>query len=93
MQSRDRVQFTFSDNHQNQDANVDAAIKAFGMKRSDAVAAFVNQTRIECRPSQFARFLIYRSDAVSINRFRELDAELFIPKPTREKIDVSGNPS
>lgn len=49
---------------------------------------------IVCRPSQFARFLIYREKEGMQNMFKELKAELFtpaIPAATNEPVDVSAN--
>lgn len=49
---------------------------------------------IICRPSQFARFLIYGEEAGLQNMFAELKAEFFVPDDQKETVfDVSGNPS
>ena len=45
---------------------------------------------IICRPSQFARFLIYRSEADISNSFKAIKPELFIPEEEKKSpLDVS----
>lgn len=59
-------------------------------------AARHGYVEIICRPSQFARFLIYRESFGFQNMFKELEAKLFIPEQPvvkREPVDLSGNPS
>jgi hypothetical protein len=88
--SRDRVRFTidaFCDN-----ATRDAFKKAFGAALLQKFGP-VTTTTVICRPSQFARFMIYRNDFGGKNSFKELKPELFNPEPQPDLIDVSGNPA
>lgn len=88
--SRDRVRFTidaFCDN-----ATRDAFRKAFGVPLAAKFGPITTVTVI-CRPSQFARFMIYRNDFGGKNSFKELKPELFNPEPQPDLIDVSGNPA
>lgn len=39
---------------------------------------------IVCRPSQFARFLIFRNEAGIKNGFMDLQATLYVPEPPRD---------
>ena len=52
-----------------------------------------------CRPSQFARFMVYRSEVVGacssagiVNGFNELKVSLFTPEPSPCEQDVSMRP-
>lgn len=47
---------------------------------------------IICRPSQFARFLIYRHAIGLQNQFKELEAELYEEKTDGHVIDVHKRP-
>lgn len=70
--------------------NVDATT----FRRMRAIAETNGAVEIICRPSQFARFLIYREQAGFQNMFKELKAKLFTPEPELPKnIDVSSNPA
>lgn len=91
--SSDRVEFTFTDNTNQRGANLAAAERAFGMCAAEARLAFDNCKRIRCRPSQFARFLIYRSDLVDCNRFASLRPKLIPAVPAEDFVDVSRNSS
>jgi len=85
----DRVRFTldtFTDN-----ATREAFRQAFGTYLIPKSGPDTCVT-VVCRPSQFARFLIYRNDNGGKNSFKELRAELFTPEPTPDIIDVSRNP-
>jgi len=75
-QSRDRVKFKFTDCDSNKRAAMDAAMRAFKLKHHEADKLWFNCAEITCRPSQFARFLIYRSEGVSNNGFRQFKAKL-----------------
>lgn len=93
--SKDRVHFLLKDSPKNVQATARAAEKAFGIPFSKARAALDNNykpMKIICRPSQFARFLIYRSQEVSCNTFSQFQAEL-LPQHCDETLDVSGNPA
>jgi hypothetical protein len=88
--SHDRVRFaldTFTDN-----ATRDAFHKAFGTPLLSRTGPFTHIT-VVCRPSQFARFLIYRNDNGGKNSFKELKPELFVPEPNKTEMDVSRNPA
>ncbi|RUU78228.1 hypothetical protein [Mesorhizobium sp. M7A.F.Ca.MR.362.00.0.0] len=91
MISHDRVRFTLDDSDANRAATSRAAQKAFGMSFPLAYEALRVQKTIICRPSQFARFLIYRSKEVSNNGFKQFNAEL-VPAPEHEMVlDVTRN--
>lgn len=68
-----------------------AAVKAFGMHNNDFSPwrEYHVPVKIRCRPSQFARFLIYRAEKVDVNQFANLNA-ILIPAETNEFVDVSG---
>lgn len=88
--SRDRVRFildTFCDN-----ATRSAFHKAFGTDVPPAPGPITTIT-VVCRPSQFARFLIYRNDNGGKNSFKDLSPLLFTPETAKREIDVSGNPA
>lgn len=88
--SRDRVRFTidtFADT-----ATREAFRKAFGTTMPSRVGPITTIT-VVCRPSQFARFMIYRNDNGGKNSFKELKPELFTPEPPVEEVDVSRNPA
>jgi len=95
--SHDRVRFKFKDNPMNQRSTCEAAVRAFGLTPAEAQKAWDYEDTIICRPSQFARFLIYRSETCVNNAFAQFDfaqfeAELFTPPPkTRSPRDVSCN--
>lgn len=82
MMSKDRVKFFLTDIDDNKSGTIRAAGDAFGRPK------FLWEKTIVCRPSQFARFLIYRSKYISNNRFAQFKAELFTPE-TKNVIDVS----
>lgn len=88
--SRDRVRFTIQP-YGADTATAAAFCKAFG--RSFPGAPMGQTVTVVCRPSQFARFLIYRNDNGGRNLFKELGPTLFTPQPKIDEIDVSGNPA
>ena len=92
--SKDRVHFLLRDNQCNHSATAQAAARAFGMPLQQANSALkaCQPVRIVCRPSQFARFLIYRSQGVSNNAFSQFEAELH-PSHCDSVVDVSRNPA
>jgi hypothetical protein len=99
--SHDRVEFKIDLATMN-NATRKAFAKAFGhpMKMIPKTyvwpkASVVNQvTTIVCRPSQFARFLIYRNELGGQNMFKELEPRLFVPEPAKpQPLDVSLNPA
>ena len=88
--SRDRVRFTI-------DTYTDSATRsafhaAFGA-HLPARTGPVTTVEVICRPSQFARFLIFRNDNGGKNSFKELKPELFTPESSNQPIDVSRNPA
>jgi hypothetical protein len=97
--SKDRVVFTLREYYFVTRKLRDALSKAFGMTEADFSNAqrvmrdtAVGHITIACRPSQFARFLIYRSESGSQNQFKELKAQLRHPNELGEwDVDVSKN--
>jgi hypothetical protein len=86
--SRDRVRFVIQP-YGSDPATAAAFVQAF--KAPFPSAPMAQELTIVCRPSQFARFLIYRNDAGGRNLFKELKPELFTPEAPKSEIDVSGN--
>lgn len=103
--SKDRVRFTLSRAYFEEDYGRkrggimrEVLHEAFGVNGSelDGMARTVlDNTRvvIQCRPSQFARFLILREKAGFQNMFKELNAELIQPEPVPLIWDYSRNPA
>ena len=97
--SKDRVKFTLGTqylgmcppNNTKAYKALELLEKAFGIKECEAKELIRKSHRlnegitITCRPSQFARFMIYRDSLGIPNGFRDLKAELFVPEP---KCDV-----
>lgn len=88
--SRDRVRFSLQPYGSDQPTK-NAFYKAFG-------APFPSRPMgdiiiVVCRPSQFARFMIYRNDFGGKNSFKELAPVLFTPEQEKSEIDVSRNPA
>ncbi len=86
--SHDRIRFVIDDCYYNNPGKVNALRgvleKAFTLGRSRSAQLMSNDYGgfyIICRPSQFARFLIYRNDAGIKNGFIDLQAKLFVPPP------------
>lgn len=93
--SKDRVHFLLKDNQANHEATARAAALAFGIPVSTARHSLRSchmPLKVVCRPSQFARFLIYRSREVSNNAYSQFEAELFLDNQSNI-VDVSGNPA
>lgn len=97
MMSKDRVHFYFinTGRHGSQaDAQVEAAGRAFKLARGVTLAAAEQGVEIVCRPSQFARFLIYRGEAGGQNLIKALRPRLVTPPPpAAQPIDVSKSPA
>lgn len=97
MMSKDRVHFYFPGQFATNEAAAvqdEAAAKAFRMLPSHVKGARQKRLEIICRPSQFARFLIYRNVMGGVNDFKNLDARLVTPEPPPEQpVDVSKNPA
>ena len=92
--SKDRVRFQLFKPSlpQPHPGQIQAAKEAFRLTH-DEVGRFANKPypRIQCRPSQFARFLILRNAYGAPNYFQDLDAVLIPEEPERFKyIDVAG---
>lgn len=89
--SRDRVHFDVSaDNTQNAYFR-DAFERAFGTEPPAMDCMSTAKVTIVCRPSQFARFLIYRNNFGGRNSFKELNPRLVEPAEAKF-VDVSTNP-
>jgi hypothetical protein len=87
--SRDRVRFVL-ETHSIDVATSKAFVAAFDMtvpRRTGEALTII------CRPSEFARFLIYRNDNGGKNSFKELSPTLFSPQRDRNEFDVSENPA
>jgi len=93
--SHDRVKF-YLDHQYLRTNGIGGVLKeSFGMDNNDVTdmcqAAGIRPHRLSyeswggvwivCRPSQFARFLIYRDEAGIKNGFKDLKPELFVPEP------------
>lgn len=80
--SKDRVRFYIGSNYTltsiRRETMADVLKKAFDMDVRDALEYLSNSygVWITCRPSQFARFMIYRNDAGIQNGFKDLKAKL-----------------
>lgn len=92
--SKDRIHFFFpGTGYASTQPQDEAAAKAFRMPVSHARAARQRGLEIICRPSQFARFLIYRNEMGGANDFKGLQARLVTPASQPEVCDVSKNPA
>ena len=90
--SKDRVRFYIREQYFSTQAKrlnmAGVMAKAFGLPKmgaSDWLRG--NGVWVTCRPSQFARFMIYRNDANIVNGFMDLRAEL-IKVDTRNAYDL-----
>lgn len=98
--SRDRVRFTLTGSMLNKCRMDECLNKAFNINVRTA-ESYLNYDRehdsksmvIICRPSQFARFLIYRNEVDIDNAFKAIKPELFIPDPKKAPLDVSTHES
>lgn len=88
--SKDRVRFNLAPYGADQPTK-DAFYKAFGAPFPPRPLGDI--VIVICRPSQFARFMIYRNDFGGRNSFKELSPVLFTPDAPKSEIDVSGNPA
>ncbi len=90
--SRDRVEFKLAAPHSQRCDVQRAADRAFGHGAVKVPSRHADTPVIvRCRPSQFARFLIYRNEEGASNSFRELDARL-VEEDCKQFVDVSANP-
>ena len=76
---------------------VDTLRKAFGLTEAEVKILYAlrqgdrdDSIKLICRPSQFARFLIWRNEAGCSNSFKELGAKI-VPEETQriKQLDVS----
>ena len=81
--SKDRVRFWIDHRYFQQRGMYDVLKKVFNLDENRARAAQTGPYEgfwIVCRPSQFARFMIYRNEAGIKNGFMDLKAVLFTPE-------------
>lgn len=75
-------------------AQLTACRRAFRLSDNISKAAAKEGVEIICRPSQFARFLIYRGEAGGQNLIKALQPRLETPPPPKAlPVDVSENPA
>ncbi len=94
--SKDRVEFTLMDSQKDRQATARAAARAFNMTILTATQMMMANcgggTRMRCRPSQFARFIVYRvEEGVSVNLVKSLDPKMIAAPDT--VCDVSDRPA
>ncbi len=89
--SKDRVRFSLGIQYL-QATCIDSVLhRAFGVSGKQIRKMLFcdrNSVDILCRPSQFARFLIYRNDAKITNGFKDLNPKLIDPKSSATVINV-----
>ena len=90
--SKDRVHFYITATISRQIPVCGAFQEAFG-RECPKVHDFDEPVKIICRPSQFARFLIYRDQRGGTNGFKCLNASLVAGCEPKWQLDVSGNPA
>ena len=85
-----QTHFPLSGNGMRRDICKNILFRAFGMGREESEARmhrFPDGFWIECRPSQFARFIVYRhEDGQCINGIKDLKPEIVGPLTLPEKI-------
>lgn len=97
--SKDRVQFVLGgrgelrNNLGGLPIDLKAAQKAFNLSTQACFRIDHQLTTIICRPSQFARFMIYRNEMGGKNTFQNLEAKLIPAKEEPTVIDVSKEPA
>lgn len=84
----DYVEFQLTDDRSYRNHVTSCAVRAFNIPEQVADDLFNSRKRIRCRPDQFARFLIWRSEGVSINQFQALGAKLVSEKSLPSVVDV-----
>ena len=98
--TKDRVRFTLTGSMLIKCGMNEVLNKAFNINTRTA-ESYLNYDKdhdsktltIICRPSQFARFLIYRNEADIDNSFKAINPELFVPDPKKAPLDVSTHES
>ncbi len=93
--SHDRVRFFISDNYYNtqhkKETLLDVLKQSFDLNKAPLghyMAGCYGGFYIICRPSQFARFLIFRNAAGIKNGFIDLQADLYVPEPKLSPFDA-----
>lgn len=96
--SNDRVQFVLTDRHLETDKMRHVVARAFGLTSLNVRCMYNELNKscptpiiIKCRPSQFARFLIWRNEAGCQNMFQELQPKILPQSTIPEITDVSTN--
>lgn len=97
--SRDRVKFKVLEYYFRVPEFANVLSRAFSITANELLelkntARTYGEAVVICRPSQFARFLIYHAEAGFQNMFKELEAELFTPEPPKPQlipVDVSSH--
>ncbi|MCP4647186.1 MAG: hypothetical protein GY852_05525, partial [bacterium] len=93
--SRDRIKFTVSTGgDRGFKATHEALMAAFNMDEKEANNAINQYRTIICRPSQFARFIVFRYRAgMCINGIKNLDPMLFMPTQQEKEpvtVEITG---
>jgi len=89
----EHVRFTIGSKYFESYGFANAMDRAFGThgavyEKMQSTARAYGTATVVCRPSQFARFLIYRNDAQITNGFKDLNPKLFTPKPQSDAYAV-----
>ena len=96
--SHDRVQFTLSMHNMSKGRTAHRRILKQAFGTSVDVYNLRTDLTIVCRPSQFARFLIYRNEEIKANQiagcntFADMNPLLYPASSAGDIIDVSKNP-
>lgn len=87
--SRDRVSIYIGPKYLQHNKFYAVLEKAFGISECDARAMYRKSDgfHVVCRPSQFARFMIFRNEAGVQNGFMDLQPKLFVPEPDRDPFE------
>jgi hypothetical protein len=87
--SKDRVKFYIHPTYFQYNKLYSVLERAFGISANEARGYLNNYgITIICRPSQFARFMIYRNDAGIKNGFMDLKPELIEPQEKQDPLDL-----
>lgn len=93
--SGDRVRLVIPERYLTNGKVIQAVKQAFGLTDDEIHSARVRDhygnrgLEVICRPSQFGRFVILRNESGTANSIKDLEPELFFPKPAESPIDVS----
>lgn len=88
----DIIRFIFTDQQNQESGNVEAAVRAFNLSRSEATNAFRREKTIECRADQFGRFMVIRYGYVDCNRLAQMKPQLVDTCEQRSIINVTDRP-